>query len=153
MSLMSDIQMLTCVGTWLQMIRSVGSLLLTMPFVKADSWRAYLGTKSLWPLLALRGFTGAASMTFYYESIDRMPLADAVSTPFQSITRPPLFDRGMMIELLSCHVLHAFLRHLDLICFALTQCPAPHPKPGLHVIISKNRYAPFRHVRYLNRRS
>lgn len=63
----------------LQMIRSAASLMLTMSVVKAKNWTSYLGTRHLWPVLAMRGFVGAASMTLYYEAIDRMPLADAVS--------------------------------------------------------------------------
>ncbi len=53
--------------------------MLTMSVVKAKTWVSYLGTRRLWPILAMRGFVGAASMTLYYEAIDRMPLADAVS--------------------------------------------------------------------------
>ena len=62
----------------LQMIRSAASLMLTMSVVRAKKWISYLGTRRLWPVLAMRGFVGAASMTLYYEAIDRMPLADAV---------------------------------------------------------------------------
>jgi drug/metabolite transporter (DMT)-like permease len=60
------------------MIRSTFSLMLTMFVVRAEKWTSYLGTRQLWPTLATRGFVGAASMTLYYEAIDRMPLADAV---------------------------------------------------------------------------
>lgn len=61
------------------MIRSTFSLMLTMFVVRAEKWTSYFGTRRLWPALAARGFVGAASMTLYYEAIDRMPLADAVS--------------------------------------------------------------------------
>lgn len=61
------------------MIRSAVSLMLTVSVVRAEKWTSYLGTKRLWPILAMRGFVGATSMTLYYEAIQRMPLADAVS--------------------------------------------------------------------------
>lgn len=65
----------------MQLIRSLFSLLLSLAVVRTKRLDLCFGTRRLWPLMAARGFVGAASMTLYYEAIDRMPLADAVSKP------------------------------------------------------------------------
>ena len=61
-----------------QMIRSLASLLLSLVVAQAQGLDRWFGSRKMWPFLAARGFTGAASMTLYYEGIARMPLADAV---------------------------------------------------------------------------
>ena len=62
----------------LQLIRSLFSLLLSLVVAQAQGVERWFGSPKLWLFLAARGFTGAASMTLYYEGIARMPLADAV---------------------------------------------------------------------------
>ena len=61
-----------------QLIRSGISFTLCAAAAKAQGLPSLMGTRALWPLLCVRGFVGAASMTFYYEAINRMPLADVV---------------------------------------------------------------------------
>lgn len=63
---------------FLQLIRSLASLLLSLAVAQAHGLERWFGSRKLWPFLAARGFIGAASMTLYYEGITRMPLADAV---------------------------------------------------------------------------
>lgn len=83
------------------MIRSAASLMLTMSFVKAKKWTSYLGTRHLWPVLAMRGFVGAASMTLYYEAIDRMPLADAITIMYSNPVLVALLAWALRREVLS----------------------------------------------------
>ena len=69
----------------MQLIRSLASLLLTLAVAQAQGVSSWFGSRSLWHLLAARGFIGAASMTLYYEGIARMPLADAVGYILQKL--------------------------------------------------------------------
>ena len=62
----------------MQMIRSLASFLLSVTVAQAQGLKTWFGSRKYWPYFAARGFTGAASMTLYYEAIARMPLADAV---------------------------------------------------------------------------
>ena len=62
----------------MQMIRSLASFLLSVTVAQAQGLQTWFGSRKYWPYFAARGFTGAASMTLYYEAIARMPLADAV---------------------------------------------------------------------------
>lgn len=72
------------------MIRSLISLLLSFLLAQAQGLEAGFGTRRLWPFLAARGLTGAASMTLYYEAIARMPLADAVSIHPSNFSLPKM---------------------------------------------------------------
>ena len=61
-----------------QLIRSGLSFALSAAAAAAQKLPNLMGTRALWPLLGVRGFVGAASMTLYYEAINRLPLADVV---------------------------------------------------------------------------
>ncbi|EIE20443.1 hypothetical protein COCSUDRAFT_6072, partial [Coccomyxa subellipsoidea C-169] len=83
------------------MIRSAVSLMLTVSVVRAEKWTSYLGTKRLWPILAMRGFVGATSMTLYYEAIQRMPLADAITIMYSNPVLVALLAWALRGEVLS----------------------------------------------------
>ena len=61
-----------------QLIRSGISYALCAAAAAVQKLPSLMGTRALWPLLGVRGFVGAASMTLYYEAINRLPLADVV---------------------------------------------------------------------------
>ena len=61
------------------LVRSVLSVALTFAAGRARAIAPLYGSPTNWPLLGMRGAIGASAMTVFYESILRLPLADAVS--------------------------------------------------------------------------
>lgn len=63
-----------------QLFRSLFSAVLCCAIACMQRVPRLLGPLRFWPAYAVRGFPGAASMVFYYQAIEMLPLSDAVRT-------------------------------------------------------------------------
>lgn len=61
-----------------QLFRSAFSAAMCGALARAQGVPRMFGPARLWPIYAVRGIPGAASMVFYYQSIAMLPLSDAV---------------------------------------------------------------------------
>ena len=62
----------------LQMVRSMLSWAATDILARAKRIEPLYGHTQHYPILAVRGFTGAAAMTLYYEAFERLELSEGV---------------------------------------------------------------------------
>lgn len=69
---------LTCACERAQLFRSAFSAAMCGALASVQSVPRVFGPVRLWPIYAVRGIPGAASMVFYYQAIAMLPLSDAV---------------------------------------------------------------------------
>ena len=63
----------------MQMVRSMLSWAATDIVCRTQHMSPLYGNCKNYPILAVRGFTGAAAMTLYYEGFERLDLSEGVS--------------------------------------------------------------------------
>ena len=70
----------------LQIVRSAICWLVTDVVGRMQSVKPLYGAPKRYPILAVRGLTGALAMTLYYEALERLPLGDMVSIVLYTCT-------------------------------------------------------------------